>query len=409
MKALPLETGKTDAVRLVAEALGRTDVNPWAFDVEQIIESFGPGPAEGTHSFRFAAASQLGLDARKMYGAADYPLSHPRHLTTRPDCFPDVAQFTAHVPDVELLALRDGVLCHFAEMPIVIHDDVIVEDFSSRYAGISKFYQFSRNKLLENTLDCDGTVFCLIDDISPPNFCHWLVDNLPRLAAAGHSLNSPDFFVATRVLNASYQIETLEMLGISRDRIIQLDHYQSVRARTLLVTSDTYRMPHPCFKCAPWALDFLKARFLTAVQEEPVLKRVLSPSRKIYVSRKDAPGRMIINDDELFDQLRKRGFRKVILSELTVSEQISVFQSATHLVSLHGAGFAHLAFSQKNTKVVEIFPGTYGTPAFYLLAAAQDMRYATYVSNDVREGTRSQIDDIHIDVPDFLDRCADFL
>ena len=77
-----------------------------------------------------------------------------------------------------------------------------------------------------------------------------------------------------------------------------------------------------------------------------------SPTKKIFVTRKDALTRQLVNQEELLMALA--GFEPVELSKYSISEQMQIFDSATHVVATHGAGLANLLWCQHGTKVIEI-------------------------------------------------------
>jgi hypothetical protein len=77
-----------------------------------------------------------------------------------------------------------------------------------------------------------------------------------------------------------------------------------------------------------------------------------TPSKKIFVTRKDALTRQLVNADELM--LALAGFQTIELSEYSIADQMQIFDSATHVVSTHGAGLVNLLWCQQGTKVIEI-------------------------------------------------------
>lgn len=77
-----------------------------------------------------------------------------------------------------------------------------------------------------------------------------------------------------------------------------------------------------------------------------------NPSRKIFITRKDAMTRQLVNSEELLMALA--GFEPVELSQYTIKEQMEIFDSATHVVATHGAGLVNLLWCQFGTKVIEI-------------------------------------------------------
>jgi len=77
-----------------------------------------------------------------------------------------------------------------------------------------------------------------------------------------------------------------------------------------------------------------------------------NPSRKLFVSRDDAPARRIINAEDVFMALD--GWETVTLSNMSIKEQIKIFSEASHVISPHGAGLLNIVFCQPGVKVIEI-------------------------------------------------------
>jgi len=78
----------------------------------------------------------------------------------------------------------------------------------------------------------------------------------------------------------------------------------------------------------------------------------LTPTRKIFISRDDAPARKLINAEEVFMALQ--GWETVTLTGLSTKKQIELFSAASHVISTHGAGLTNLLWCQAGTKVIEI-------------------------------------------------------
>jgi hypothetical protein len=75
-------------------------------------------------------------------------------------------------------------------------------------------------------------------------------------------------------------------------------------------------------------------------------------TRKIFISRDDAPARKLINAEEVFMALQ--GWETVTLTGMSTKKQIELFSSASHVISTHGAGLTNLLWCQTGTKVIEI-------------------------------------------------------
>jgi capsular polysaccharide biosynthesis protein len=78
----------------------------------------------------------------------------------------------------------------------------------------------------------------------------------------------------------------------------------------------------------------------------------IKPSRKIFITRKDAMNRNIKNQNELLMALK--GWETVTLENLSIKDQVKTFAEATHIVSPHGAGLTNLLWCRPKTKVYEL-------------------------------------------------------
>ena len=88
-------------------------------------------------------------------------------------------------------------------------------------------------------------------------------------------------------------------------------------------------------------------------------------TRRLYVSRKDGLGRHVHNNDEVLALLKPLGFEEVVLSPLTVKEQMQLFADAEFIISPHGAGLLNGVFSGAETKVIELFSPRLVVPPLY--------------------------------------------
>jgi len=76
------------------------------------------------------------------------------------------------------------------------------------------------------------------------------------------------------------------------------------------------------------------------------------PTRKIFLTRKDAENRNISNQEQLV--LALKGWEQVTLDNLTLTEQVKIFKEASHILSPHGAGLVNTLWCQPGTKVIEL-------------------------------------------------------
>ena len=395
--------GKTDALVALAARAGLGQIDPYAADLGPVFVALSDAERPKDVAFGFASAPDHdGYRERSFVPAAQHSLPAPEFCNGRPACFPATAG-PQDSPAFEVAELPGGWIAQVARAPVAILADgaTIAANFSSRYAPLIRHYDMDLRRILEDATVVSGDALVLCDDIFPLNYSHWLADTLPRLAFLG---TRDDVVVVVSEQDAPFRRETLRACGIGDERILMLADFAAVRAGRVLVPRDCHRIPHPAYKAAPWAIDFLRSRIgLTALGRPP------ATSRRIYVSRADAGGRRVVNEDALMRLLEPLGYQRITLAGRSVADQAALFGTASHVVGLHGAGLTNVVFCAAGAQLLEILPASYGTPAFYLLAAGNRVRYASYVASGVVAGERTQVDDVEIDIGDFLRCCRTVL
>ena len=190
------------------------------------------------------------------------------------------------------------------------------------------------------------------------NYWHWIFDVLPRLGICESVINldSIDFFLLPDN-RKKFQIETLEILKIPKNKQISSTKYRHILAKDLYVTSHPVVFSNNATKdiqnIPVWISEWLKKKFL-----ENNRKNEKNFSKKIYLDRSDSKSnvkhlRSIINEDEVKNYLVGEGFRVVKLEDLHFKDQVLTFNQADIVVGLHGAGFANLSFCKPGAKVIE--------------------------------------------------------
>ena len=92
-----------------------------------------------------------------------------------------------------------------------------------------------------------------------------------------------------------------------------------------------------------WGCTFLRESFIP--------KNIDKPYRLIYITRKDALYRKIVNEKEIEDYLREIGFEIIQMSELPFLEHVKICAEAKIVVGPHGAGLSNIVFCL-NTKIL---------------------------------------------------------
>lgn len=236
----------------------------------------------------------------------------------------------------------------------------------------------------------NGTVAVVNSTCSSHNYYHWLLETLPRLALLEKSGIIPDYYYIS--VELPFHKSAVEILDIPYEKIISPGIRTCVCPADLIVPSllfqarqETCKNYNYLLDLPGWTGDWLKKIFLP--------KKQLASSKKIYISRKGAPSRKIINEPELIAALTACGFETIETESLSLSEQAELFYSASAIVAPHGAALANLVFCQEGTKVIELFPGSYIYNYYWLISNKLKLDYSYCVfpasneNNDFRVET----------------------
>ncbi|MFT6301589.1 MAG: hypothetical protein ACJAY2_000770 [Pseudomonadales bacterium] len=203
------------------------------------------------------------------------------------------------------------------------------------------------------------------DLIRQPNFCHWLLDQLPRL----RHLEDSQSIIMYKL--APFMKNMLEIMGIDTGRVYELKERAVVRVGNLTMESSmAVEFCHPCQHANRELISYVE----NSLSSLTVETKKDSIKRNIYLSRNKYEGRRISNEYDLLSLLEKYEFHTVYPEELSVPEQIVLFKNADVIVSPHGASLANTIFCE-NVTLVEIFNQNYGTPTFYLIAKLLGFEY----------------------------------
>ena len=202
-----------------------------------------------------------------------------------------------------------------------------------------------------------GKVFSLLTGgAGNENYWHWLFDVLPRLKILKNQLdlNEIDFFLFPG-LEKKFQNETLDLLEIPFSKRISSKFYRHIQSQISIAVDHPYvfnNEPSKSVLNIPiWIIEYLRKEFIKGTSKK-------FPS-KFYIDRSDSTSnhrhlRSIINEEDVKKTLSQKGFSIIRLSDLSFSDQVSLFNSASKIVGLHGAGLANLTFCKPEASILEL-------------------------------------------------------
>jgi len=121
--------------------------------------------------------------------------------------------------------------------------------------------------------------------------------------------------------------------------------------------------------------------------------------RRIYISRRHAAKRRLLNEADLRPLLDLHGFEVVCMEDLTFAEQVRLSANCTVIAGLHGAGLTHMLWMPPGGRVIEIrAKGDSHNNCYYGLASDLGHKYFYVLSQKQSAYTTTQRADFVVDV-----------
>lgn len=207
---------------------------------------------------------------------------------------------------------------------------------------------------------------------------HFMIEHLPRLMAARDYLKSlPDYRILTAPGHGRWQSRYVEFVGLDPSKVIE-GTQGAMRVDELLFVPSMFIQGG---LCAPHFYAELSKCAATA----PVAD---GPGRPLFITRKDAPNKQLLNEDRIVEILRSRvGEVDVIsLGKYSMAEQIGLFRVAPLIFGPIGQGLCNVLFTH-DSLCVTLTPGSveqlvYGTAHSSQLARLCGSSSVTFLSGE---------------------------
>lgn len=245
----------------------------------------------------------------------------------------------------------------------------------------------------------DGTVFSLLTGgAGINNIGHWFLDVLPRLHLLQESgcFHKVDWFLVPSI-RYSYQTETLELLGIPKEKIIDGETFTHLIADCIIAST----APRGNYTLVPtWLCNYIRSAFLPYADEVSEDDRNLS-FEHIYISRSDSNIRRVLNEQELLEEIIPYGFQSIVSSKFSIKEKIKLFSKAKTVISPTGAGLISMFFCAPGTKLIEIFHEGFVVEPFFDIATKIGLDYEYIIckgNNKVKNATQGQHEHLYVEI-----------
>jgi hypothetical protein len=245
-----------------------------------------------------------------------------------------------------------------SDLGLTFCEDKLIQDMIRCPIDYHRLIKNSLSKILKY----DGRL-AVIAQYGAFNYFHWTNEVLGRLALI--EMQGIEYDKLYVPMIRSYMKEFLiDLWGIDPSKIIPAEEtIDFVQADELIVPSMIYNLITPLANTNQAGMGHYIHPILIKYVHEKILFQLKHKinidkynfSKRIFISRKDAPFRKIINEDEIFNLFEAKGFKRYVLSQMSVIEQIVLFHNAEIIVGEHGAGLTNILFCEPKTKVIELF------------------------------------------------------
>ncbi|MDX2048354.1 MAG: glycosyltransferase family 61 protein [Chitinophagaceae bacterium] len=235
---------------------------------------------------------------------------------------------------------------------IITSNDTLVSDVSKEF-GAAKFDPSKHsvfNKIrLSKPLKFHGSVAVAASPGSNV-FAHWICDIIPRLILLKKSnlIEKVDNIIIN-YKKSDFQLETFDKLGIPEDKILNCAENPDFHLAAETVYAPSYPNEHGTVN--QWV-----CREVNDLFKPGIANAASGKGTRLYISRSNAVGRKIINEEELVSFLEQYGFEKIYGENYSIAEKIDLFGNAGCIIGPHGGGLTNIIFCRAGCSVVDIFP-----------------------------------------------------
>lgn len=285
----------------------------------------------------------------------------------------------AKIKDVRLLG---SLAVPFLADNMIASQNIVAENYNAwRTAVDVRAYLF--NKIPVSRLPVID-IACSMVGLWSTSYFHWLVEYLPRLQFL-QEIDRQQGRKSQLVVDASmpkWQVDSLRLMGYTPADLLPWNGRASF-VRNLVIPAYPRRLCEPDRRfsmVSPSALKWLRST-VTSHLPSTGSAQAASFSERILISRGQAAGRRVVNEQELLNVLSKRGFVAYSLEDLSFEDQVRLFMGAKVVIGPHGAGLANMIFSQ-DLKVIELCGGP-ANASFFTLAASLGFNYGFLRCDDI--------------------------
>lgn len=264
--------------------------------------------------------------------------------------FDKIHQASSQAKNPSLFSLNEGYILGNSNLVSNINNQIVVDGFVFSF-NPNKIYGSINKDIDEKT---KGITFHYSKEVKlEPGFFiggfnnigHWLFNHLAKLVFYKNSFGKLKFFISDVGMPIKF-VDYLKFFGISQDQIVFLESDVLYRSEKIY---------HPMM---PWHADiFGNVLFLPQALKflrEKLTNCEYKPTKNIYIPRKNANWRKILNESELIELLSKFDFEIIYPENMSLEEQITIGSQTKNLITGFGAAINFFIFMQSGTNIIQL-------------------------------------------------------
>jgi hypothetical protein len=203
--------------------------------------------------------------------------------------------------------------------------------------------------LLSNRCQIKTSVLNAVAPLIPryqTNYYHWMAETVPKVRYLREFERQTGTEITVLINSGAppFVEETLKLLNWPDSRIKR-------------ATESIYEVQNLIIPATPAQsrndYNWLRNQMLDSVSAG-IKESNQTRNNRIYISRKNAIERRVVNENEVLNMLEQYGFERHFLENKSLKENIRLFRDADIIVGPHGAGLTDIIFS-KECALVELF------------------------------------------------------
>jgi capsular polysaccharide biosynthesis protein len=286
--------------------------------------------------------------------------------------------------------LSNGAVCKIGIKSGLYFSQSIPHKKGSRLINEAKLHLKSFSSLFSVRKKLNVKKGLLLTDQYSVMFFHWFADVLQKLEAIETSdLNIKDYILLIpSTVKSHYTDLTLNRYNIK---------YKIIENNEIASVNELLHIPliSPSGNFRPELAQNLRERFKNnRVRDEK--------SKRVYITRKFAPNRKLLNEDKLKPILDNLNFTIVAMEQLSFEEQLDIVVNADVLVSIHGAGLSHMLWMDTGSNIIEIrFKDDKTHNCYYSLASDLNHNYYYFCADSLNKNSSTLRSDLYLNVESF--------